>query len=201
MLKSYVEYYCDKPLNGKSRIETLVDCIVVNNFGWLPQCNYDDLYSIAGQVVWDCEKNFDTNKNVKFETLLISCLIKKIKTYITYINRKIRKQQDINGNLLSEISIDAVVNQDDNSKLINFLVGDRDVCTELLADKQEFTKSLKKYLSTLTTQQKEIALLLSDGYEPNEIQIILNISAEKYRMQWNKMTSLRKLLILCKERK
>ena len=199
MSKSYVEYFCSKPINGKSKIENLVDKIVINKFGWLPQSNYDDLYSIASQIVWSCEKNFDINKNVKFETLLISCLSRKIKTYITYINRKIRKQQDLDGNPLLEISIDAL--QDDNSKLIDSLVGDSDICSDLLIDEQEFSSDLKRYLNTLTDQQKEIALLISDGYRPNEIQIILNISAEKYRMQWNKMTSLRKLLILCKERK
>lgn len=194
----WVDTYCK---DNCKKLNSLVGYIIQMQFGWMPQCNYDDIYSIAGQVIWDCEKNFDNTKGVKFETLLMSCLLRKIKTYITYTNRKIRRPQDINGNPLSEISIESLISQDCDSKLIDSLIGDEDIRSELLTDKQEFCKGVQRYLDSLTSQQKEIALLISDGYEPNEIQKILHIDAEKYRMQWNKMTSLRKLSILCKERK
>lgn len=194
----WIDIYCK---DNCKKLNSLVDYIIQMQFGWMPQCNYADIYSIAGQVVWNCEKNFDETKGVKFETLLMSCLLRKIKTYITYTNRKIRRPQDINGNPLSEVSIESLTSQDCDSKLIDSLIGDEDIRSELLTDKQEFCNGVQRYLDSLTSQQKEIALLISDGYEPNEIQKILHIDAEKYRMQWNKMTSLRKLSILCKERK
>ena len=62
----YVDFYCG---NNNKELKKIVDPIIMIHFGWLAQKDYDDFYSIASQVVWDCEKRFNEekikNKNFK----------------------------------------------------------------------------------------------------------------------------------------
>ena len=49
-----VDYYYEK-----ERLKNLVDKILSTKYGWLPQKEHDDFYSIAGTTVWYCEKHYD----------------------------------------------------------------------------------------------------------------------------------------------
>ena len=106
-MKSWVDFYCG---NNNKELKKLVNKILISNFGWVASSEYDDFYSLAAQVIWSCEQNFSNDKNTSFNTYLISCLIRKIKTRITYMNRDKRKQKDIEGNLIADISYDELIN-------------------------------------------------------------------------------------------
>ena len=186
----YVNYYCS---NECKRIRQLTDYILQQKFGWIPKKDYDDYYSIACQVVWKCERNFNENKKIKFKTYLISCLIKRFKSRITYNNRCKRLCRDRDGKPLPELSLDNIVEEGyDIAVLID---GEREQTQE------GFSEGFDIYFRSLTEKQQAIATLIMQGYTPTDVQNILKISKHKYQEQWDKMTSLRKTAILCEERK
>lgn len=193
----YVDYYC---INENRRLKPIVDNILKRYFGWLPQSDYDDFYSIAGQTVWDCELRYDIKKNNSFENYLKNSLLRKLKSRITYCNRQKRKQKDINGNPINEISVNALIDGDLGIKIEETLIGDIDVFESALDIDDYMSDEMQEYIKSLTKQQREIALLIAKGYTPTEIQNILKINNLKYQEQWSKMTSLRKISVLCKER-
>ena len=194
----YLEYYCE---NNNRRLNQLVDKILERHFGWLPQKDYDDMYSIAGQTVWQCEMQFNKQKKTKFKTFLTSCLLKKFKTRITYCNRSKRKLKDKDGNPIQDISLNTIVDEENGVEFSEMLVGDMDVFEQIKSVKDGFGVNTQRYMGRLTNQQQEIALLVSQGYTPLEIQNKLCIDSKRYQSQWDKMTSLRKTACLCKERK
>ena len=57
----YVTCYCG---NNNQALISLVDRLIEKNFGWLPQMYYDDFYSIASKVVWDCERQYKKSKKI-----------------------------------------------------------------------------------------------------------------------------------------
>ena len=59
----YSDFYCK---DDNSQLRVIVDTIIRRNFNWLPQCEYDDFYSIAGQTVWYCEMRLDPDSNYSF---------------------------------------------------------------------------------------------------------------------------------------
>lgn len=194
----YVDYYCK--CNNQNLIK-VVNRIIEKHFGWLPQKDYDDMYSIAGKVVWDCEKKFDSHKRIKFSTYLTSCLIKKFKSYITYLNRSKRKCKDINGNPLCDVSINSIIDETNGTEMNDVLVGSMDIFEDLTLYEENFGINVQQYFNLLTKQQQDIAMLISQGYKPQEIMGRLNISKDRYNSQWGKMTSIRKTGCLYKERK
>jgi DNA-directed RNA polymerase specialized sigma24 family protein len=193
----YVTCYCG---NNNQALISLVDKLIEKNFGWLPQMYYDDFYSIASKVVWDCERQYEKSKKTQFKTFLTGCLTRKFKSQITYMNREKRKCRDCNGNLLLDISMN-IVDEESGIEFGDTLVGSSDVFDSIGTAPEEFGVNMQKYLNSLTKQQKDIALLVSKGFTPSDIQKTLGISNERYQTQWNKMTTLRKTACLCEERK
>ena len=193
----YVDYYMN---NNGEKLYKIVNAIIQKNFGWIPQKDYDDFYSIAGQVVWNCEQHYNKNSS-KFSTYLTSCLLRKFKSRITYSNRDKRKLKDVNGNPIPDISINAIADEENGTKIEEILVVYMDDFNDTVPIRERFGADVQQYISRLTKQQQEIALLIAQGYTPIEIQDELGLSGERYQEQWNKMTSLRKTAILCKERK
>ena len=108
---NYLEFYLQRipMVNGEStsRVEIIVDQIIKQNFSWISYKDYDDFYSIAAQVLWSCVKTFDTSKNMSFHNYFISCLKNKIKTHITYLNRKKRKSDAPLKSIHQKISQDS----------------------------------------------------------------------------------------------
>lgn len=107
----YVDYYCK---DDNKELKKIVNQIIATKFNWIPQKDYDDLYSIASMVVWDCEKRFDPTKvrTEKFQSFLSACIQNKIKTYVTAMNRNKRTAKDKEGNPIQNVSLDAPVRDD-----------------------------------------------------------------------------------------
>ena len=144
----YVDYYCK---NNNKRLKQEVDNVIIKNFGWLPQKEQHDFYSLAGQVVWNCEQNFIKDKNAKFITYLTSCLLKKFKSRITYCNRDKRKLKDENGRPIPEISINALIDGESDVKIENFLISDVDVFKSILSIDESMNDEIQKYIAALIT--------------------------------------------------
>ncbi len=180
----YVDYYCG---NENERLKTIVSHIIKKKFGWLPEGYYDDFYSIAGEVVWKCEKNFDANKCQSFQTYLTSCLQRKIKSRITYINREKR------GGGVYNISLDALVDDDSDTTLGELIPAQQ--------KQSDVSESAQEYLDSLSKKQREVADLLMAGYTPKEIKHILHLSDKRYDMLLQRMRSDEKVGVLLRERR
>ena len=191
----YLDYYCS---NNYKNLINLVDRIMITHFGWVPRKDYDDFYSIAGQVVWNCENKFNNSKNTSFKTYLRSCLIKKVKSRITYYNRHKRKLRDKVGNIIPDISIN-ILTDDENGIELGDILADNTDLTEKMPIQDQLSENVQIYFSNLTKKQQQIALLIMKGYTPAEIQSVLHISSGKYQEQLDKMTSYKNVSVLRKD--
>lgn len=162
-MNQYLIYYCE---NNEKRLKTISDTIIIKHFGWLPQKDYDDFYSIAGEVLWSCCKSFDDGKGAQFETYLINCLVKKFKTRVTYMNRQRRS----NGS--QDVSLDALIEEKDTC-LLNLIASDERVESETYSDK------MIAYLKRLSKLQKQVLYAMSEGYSNDEIKKGLKITSKQ----------------------
>ena len=171
LVGTYSDYYCS---NGNQRLKPIVDNIIRKQFSWLPQSEYDECYSIAGQTVWYCETRYDKKRNNSFEKYLINSLNRKLKTRITHLNRKKRKGS------LDNISLDAYIDEEENMTV-----------SDMVADKQdEDVSSLtQRYLDSITKLQRKIAEMIMAGYDSETIKKELGLSDNKFKMIIQRMRS------------
>lgn len=175
--KDYISYY---GANNSQRLRQLSDVIINKQFPWLSQMYYDDFYSIAGDVLWKCVKNFDYTKGAQFETYLINCLIRKFKTQITYMNRKRRNNGGIN------VSLDALI--DDESGMT---IG------ETIADKPpvEISENTQQYLNNLSKTQRRVAEMIMSGFDFFSIKKELHLSDRRFNTVFQRMKAREKTVI------
>lgn len=178
----YVDYYCK---NENNRLKKIVEKIIARRFPWMPYKDYDDYYSLAMTVVWDCERRYKKDKGATFETFLIGCLERKIKSRVTYSNRQKR------SNGLSDLSIEKLIDDESNITLENMIAA---------PEEEVLSANVEEYLDSLTRRQRQIAILTMKGCTPKDIQEILHINKRKYKEQWETMTSLTLLMGLCQGR-
>lgn len=177
-------YYAD---NAK-KLHKVVDKIVLK-FGGLSNKDLDDFYSLANEVFTDIMKKYDDSQS--FDGFLYSCLSNKIMTEITRRNREKRKADRLC------ISLDAV-NGEEECCLLEFIQSDFDTFEEV-AKRQEngqYHNKVKRYISRLSNRQVNILNLLVDGYKPNEVQKILEISSKEYSEDLKIMRSYENIKIL-----
>lgn len=176
----YVEYYCN---NDCRELKKIVDPILHNKFGWLAQKDYDDFYSIASQVVWDCEKRFDAEKvqTKKFKSFLKSCIYNKIKSQLTYMHRDKRVLKDSDDNPIYDTSLNISIGEDENMTIGDTIQSDFDIDKEVFgSDNNQYSEKMIKYLSKLSTLQREVLNCIVSGYSGSEIIEKLNITDKQY---------------------
>lgn len=174
----YVDFYCD---NENRELKKIVKPILERRFAWIPQMEYDDFYSIASMVVWDCEQKFDEGKvkTKKFKSFVSTCIHNKIKTHITYMNRDKRMLKDEDGNPLHNSSLDAPISEEDNSTLGDYLSTDTNVENEVVEENCN-DENVEEFLGSLSNRQRKIIELKMNGYSPDEIKQMLNLSNGEY---------------------
>ena len=160
----YIIYY---GANNSKELRRVSDYIIEKHFRWLSQMYIDDFYSIAGDVLCICAKQFDESKGAQFETYLINCLIRKFKSRVTYMNRKRRNSGG------SDVSLDALIDENDIC-LMNMIASNDTVEWHLYSDKMNL------YLSKLSDLQKKVLFALADGYSPEEIKLSLNLTTKQF---------------------
>lgn len=178
-------YYAD---NAK-KLHKTVDRILCR-FGGLSGKDTDDFYSLANEVFADVLKRYDYMQS--FDGFLYSCLSNKIMTEITKRNREKRKADRMC------VSLDAVNGDEEECNLLDFIPSDFDTFEEV-AKRQESGKyqdKVERYISKLSNRQVNILNLLIDGFKPNEIQRLLEISSKEYADNMQAMRSYENIRIL-----
>ena len=178
-------YYAD---NAK-KLHKTVDRILCR-FGGLSGKDTDDFYSLANEVFADILKRYDYMQS--FDGFLYSCLSNKIMTEITKRNREKRKADRMC------VSLDAVNGDEEECNLLDFIPSDFDTFEEV-AKRQESGKyqdKVERYISRLSNCQVNILNFLIDGFKPNEIQRLLEISPTEYADNIQAMRSYENIKIL-----
>lgn len=178
-------YYAD----NARKLHKVVDRIL-SKFGGLSGKDMDDFYSLANEVFVDAMKRYDYEQS--FDGFLYSCLSNKIKTEITKRNREKRKADRMS------VSLDAVNGNEDECSLLDFMASDFDTFEEAakIQENGQYHDRVQQYISKLSNQQVNILNLLIDGYKPNEIRRILEISSKEYADSLQAMRSYEKVKIL-----
>lgn len=179
-MSTYSEYYCS---NENKHLKKIVDRIISKDFPWLPQCEYDEFYSISGECVWYCERRFDEGKGIEFEKYLINSLKRKFKTRITQMNRKKR------NNGIPNISLDSLINEESKETLVDMIADESE---------KEIHPLIQRYLDSLTSLQRKVAELIMEGCNSRNIREQLNLSDDKFNMICQRMKAGDKLLPLNK---
>ena len=158
----------------------------------LTKADHDDFYSIANMTLWQAYNAYDPDAGISFDGFLRSCLQKKFKTELTHRHRQKR--------ILNQfaVSLDAANDKEEECNLLDFIASDFDTFEEV-AKRQEngqYQDKIQQYISKLSNIQVSILNLLVDGYKPNEIQKILEISATEYADNMQVMRSYENVKIL-----
>lgn len=195
----YVDYYCN---DNNKELKRLVDPILNNQFGWLPNQYYDDFYSILAQVVWNCENSFNEEKvkTKKFKSYLLSCVNNKIKSQLTHMHRDKRCMKDDEGNPIYELSLDTTVKDDERFTIGDTIQSDFNIDAVLSERNDDYcSEKMIEYLDNLPEKARSVAKLIMKGYEACDIQNILKITDKQYKECWNVITSYDKKRILYDE--
>ena len=169
-LYSYMDsYYAD---NAK-KLHKVVDKILCK-FGGLSDKDMDDFYSLANEVFADVLKRYDGVQS--FDGFLYACLSNKIMTEITRRNREKRKADRMCT------SLDAINEDNEQWNLLDFIASDFNTFDEAVKTQEngQYQDKVQMYISKLSDRQSSILNLLIDGYKPNEVCRILEISPREY---------------------
>lgn len=181
-------YYAD----NARKLHRTVDKIL-SKFGGLSDKDRDDFYSLANEVFVHALKRYDYLRS--FDGFLYSCLSNKIKTDITKRNRWKRRADRMS------VSLDAVSGDGDGNSLLEFTASDFDTFEEVIRRQGngQYHDKVQRYLARLSNQQVNILNLLIDGYRPNEIQRLLEITPGQYADDMQTMRSYENIKILFQE--
>ena len=189
----YVDYYCG---DNNRELKKIVNSILKRKFNWIAQKDYDDFYSRAGQVVWECENSFDETKGVSFENYLHSCIYSKIKTQVTYVNRAKRMQRDTDGQPLYDMSIDAPVGEDSDITFGDLVPSDFDMENTLERRCELQNERIEAYLKGLSKIQRQIVEMKMDDMHASEIKKKLKLSDKQYKQHCQELKTFANIHIL-----
>ena len=179
-------YYAD----NARKLHKVVDKIL-SKFGGLSNKDMDDFYSLANEVFTDVLKRYDCTQ--PFDGFLYSCLSNKIMTEITRRNREKRKADRLCT------SLDAVNGDDEQCSLLDLIPSDFSTFDEAVKaqDSGQYQDGkIQMYISKLSNRQASILNLLVDGYKPNEIREMLDISPREYSDDLSIMRSYENVKVL-----
>lgn len=165
--------YCE---NDMKQLKKMSQSIFMRFNEPLTNADYDDFYSIANMTLWQAYNSYNPDMGVKFEGFLHTCLQKKFKTELTHRHRQKRVLNQF------AISLDAINENEDECSLLDIIASDFDTFEEAVKrqEKEQFQDKVQQYISRLSKQQVNILNLLMEGYKPNEIRQILEMSSKEY---------------------
>lgn len=158
----------------------------------LAKADYDEFYSIANMTLWKAYNAYKPETGVSFDIFLRACLKKKFATEIQARHRHKRLADRF------AVSLDARNTDGEEYSLMEYMPSDFDTFEEV-AKRQEngqYRDRMQQYISKLSNQQVNILNLLIDGYKPNEIRRILEISKNEYADSLSIMRSYENVKIL-----
>ena len=192
--------------NNAKKLRNLVDKILIKLrfYG----VDNEDFYSLADEIFIDVLKRYDGKSD--FNGFLYSCLSNKFKTEMTKRRRSKRcmkkevKSMDIDGikrthtTVVSDVCIDAPIGEGSDYTLKDAIKSDFDTHKKALAlDKEEkYSEKMKKYLSRLSDQQREVLEMMANCYTASEIKTALDLTDRTYGDCVNAIHSYRNTKIL-----
>ena len=185
-LQPYINtYYAD----NARKLHKVVDKILFK-FGGLSNKDMDDFYSLASEVFVQAMRRYDHTQS--FDGFLYSCLSNKIMTEITRRNREKRRADRLS------ISLDSVNQEEEECSLLDFIASDFDTFEEAAKTQGngQYQDKVQLYISKLSNLQVTILNLLIDGYKPNEVRGLLEISQREYAENMQTMRSYENIKIL-----
>ncbi|MEY8425545.1 hypothetical protein AALB52_23220 [Lachnospiraceae bacterium 38-14] len=185
-LQPYINtYYAD----NARKLHKVVDKILFK-FGGLSNKDMDDFYSLANEVFVQAMRRYDHTQS--FDGFLYSCLSNKIMTEITRRNREKRRADRLS------ISLDSVNQEEEECSLLDFIASDFDTFEEAAKTQEngQYQDKVQLYISKLSNLQVTILNLLIDGYKPNEVRGLLEISQREYADNMQTMRSYKNIKIL-----
>lgn len=173
--------------NNAKKLHMIVNKIL-KKFGGISDKDLDDFYSLANEVFVDVMRRYDDSQS--FDAFLYSCLLNKIKTEMTRRNRQKRKADRMS------ISIDTPIGDDNGFTIRDTLQSDFDIDNEVFKNFKNYGENITEFFNSLSDMQKEIVLLIMDGYDATRIKDVLNITDKQYKDCWSVITSYDKKRIL-----
>jgi len=184
-----LEPYCE---NDMRLLKKMSKSIFMKYNEPLAKADYDEFYSIANMTLWKAYNAYKPETGVSFDIFLRACLKKK---FATEIQARHRHKRFLNQ---CAVSLDAVGKDEEEGCLLDFIPSDFDTFDEV-AKRQEngqYRDKIQQYISKLSNEQVNILTLLVDGYKPNEIRQILEISKNEYSDNLSVMRSYENVKVL-----
>lgn len=179
--KAWIEEYCTHDMRKLKRISN--EYIHRLN---IPGYQKDELYDDALEVLMESVFTYDPSRKVRFNTYLTGNIKRSAYDWNRDNNLRLKKQNlmlDKKGRIvknekgkpviLKNISLDAPVDGDINWK---DKIPDRKI-----VDDKSISRDISVYLHKLSKIQIRILNYITYGYTEEEIQSILNISANTYK--------------------
>lgn len=179
--KAWIEEYCTHDMRKLKRISN--EYIHRLN---IPGYQKDELYDDALEVLMESVFTYDPSRKVRFNTYLTGNIKRSAYDWNRDNNLRLKKQnlmldkkgrivKDEKGKpvILKNISLDAPVDGDINWK---DKIPDRKI-----VDDKSISRDISVYLHKLSKIQIRILNYITYGYTEEEIQSILNISANTYK--------------------
>lgn len=160
--------------NDAEKLRGMVDRILLQ-FGGICEKDRDDFYSVANEVMAQIYAAFDTSRNA--DGYVYSCLLNRIKTEITRRNRDKRKGQQC------AVSLDMPVGEESDMTVADTIESEFDLYREVFGEEEQIGTKLQEYLKRLSKTQREIVMLLAEGYKSTEIQKMLHMKPREYSGQ------------------
>ena len=172
--------------NNAQKLHKMIDKII---FRLKFNVDNEDFYSLGNEIFIDVINRYDGKQ--QFDGFLYSCLIKKFKTEMTRRNRQKRQADKM------AVSIETPIGENENITLSD-IIADKNTIEKMFFEENEDTYSveMQKYLSRLSALQREVLILISIGFDPNEILTELHINKKQYEDCYNAIHAYRNTSIL-----
>lgn len=181
----------------------------MKRFGGISAMDYDDFYS---QVGWDVSvaiKNYRSNSGKTFKEFIYGVIKLSVCKQMTHRNRGKRrmvKTTEVIGEdgevktikeYLPTVSLDAPIGEDGGITLGEFLANKKATEKDFFEEREDtYSEKMDKYLSRLSSLQREVLRLISIGFTPNEILEELHINKKMYEDCCTAIHSYRNISIL-----
>lgn len=181
------EEYCKHDM---AKLKATCYKIFVKKIGGIEKWEYDDLYSLGLNVLYNSIIKYSADKGCKFHTYLCGNLSRRCDSYKRDKNKDKRSniQEDKDGNkvFLKNESFD-LVKQNGQALEECLDSGSRiDDSLEECFNSLYMSENVEEYLQRLSRKQRQIVLLLANGYDRRVIMEQLRMNANEYKehMAW-----------------
>lgn len=181
------EEYCKHDM---AKLKATCYKIFVKKIGGIEKWEYDDLYSLGLNVLYNSIIKYSADKGCKFHTYLCGNLSRRCDSYKRDKNKDKRSniQEDKDGNkvFLKNESFDLVKQNGQALEECLDSGGRIDDSLEECFNSLYMSENVEEYLQRLSRKQRQIVLLLANGYDRRVIMEQLRMNANEYKehMAW-----------------